>query len=73
MLIVGILVRVSIAVMKHHNQSNLGRKALFVLHIHINTVHHQRKSEQKLKHSKKLEVGADAEAVEELCLLAFSS
>ena len=37
------------------------------LHFTI-SVHHQRKSGQKLKQNKNLEAGADAEAMEECCL-----
>jgi hypothetical protein len=58
-------VRVSIAVMKHHDQSNLGRK-----HFH-STVHHQRK--QELKQGRNLEAGADAETMEGCCLLGYST
>ena len=58
-----VLVRVSIAVTKHHDQKpSWGRKGLFDLHIHI-AVHHQRKSGQELKHSRNLKVEADAEAM----------
>lgn len=56
------LVRVSIAVMQHHNQkASWGGKGLFILIFHIN-VHHQRKSGQGLKYSRNLEAGANEEA-----------
>ena len=53
----------TIAVMKHHNQRNLGEKSLFGLHFYI-TVYHQRKSGQERKQGKNLEARADAEAME---------
>jgi hypothetical protein len=43
----GILVRLTIAVMKHHEQKQLGRgKGLFSSHFQI-TVHHQKQWEQE--------------------------
>ena len=67
-----VLVRVSIAVSKHHVQkASLGRKSFFDLHFHIPV--HQRKSEQELKQGRDLKAGADAEAMEGCCLLACSS
>jgi len=45
---------------------------LFDLDFHI-SVHHQRKLGQELKWGKNLEAGADAEAMEECCLLACFS
>jgi hypothetical protein len=67
-----VLARVSIAVNKHHDQSNLRRKGLFGLHFHI-TLHYQRKSGQELKQGRSLEAGANAEAMEGCRLLACSS
>ena len=64
-----VLVRDSIAVMKHHTKATWGGKGLFGLHTHI-IVHHQRKLGQELKQSRNLEAGADAEAMEGYCLLA---
>jgi hypothetical protein len=55
--------------MKCDNQSNLGRKSL---HLEV-AVHHWWKSGQELKQVRNLEEGADAEAIEEGCLLACSS
>jgi hypothetical protein len=49
-----------------------GRKGLFGLYVHI-TVHPRGKSGQELKQYGNLEAGADAEAMEECCLLVFSS
>jgi fucose 4-O-acetylase-like acetyltransferase len=47
--IAGVLVRVIIAVMKHHYQNKKwGRKSFLVLYFHI-TVHHPRKLAQALK------------------------
>jgi hypothetical protein len=46
--------RVSIAIIKHCDQSHLGRKGLFHL-----TAHHTRKSGQEFK------VGTDADAMED--------
>ena len=64
-----ILVRVSIAAMKHHDHGgSWRRKHLFSLHIHI-AVHHQRKAGLELTQGRNLEVGADAEAMEGCCLL----
>lgn len=47
-------------------------KSLFDLHLHI-TVLHWRKYGQQLKQGRNEEAGADAEAVEEYCLLTCSS
>jgi hypothetical protein len=50
--------------MKHHDQkARWEGKTLTGLQFHI-TVHHQRKSGQELKQGRKLEAGADAEAME---------
>jgi hypothetical protein len=46
-----------------------GVKGLFILHFHI-AVHHKRKSGLELTQSRNLEAGADAQAMEECCLLA---
>ena len=63
-------IRVSIAVMKHHDQkASWGGKGLSDLHFLI-TDYHQRKSGQEVKQGRNLEVGADAEAMEGCCLLA---
>jgi hypothetical protein len=68
-----VLVRVSIAAMKHHDQEASWRgKGLFSLHFHT-ADHHQRKSGLELTQGKNLEVGVDAEAVEECCLLTCFS
>jgi hypothetical protein len=67
------LLRVSVAVMEHHDPKQLGKEGvLFLLYSHI-TVYYPRKSGQELKQVKNLEAGADAEAMEECCLLACFS
>jgi hypothetical protein len=54
---------------KHYDhEASCGGKGLFSLHFHI-AVHHQRKSGQELTQGRNLEAGADAEAMEECCLL----
>ena len=66
-----ILVRVNIVVMKQLDQSNLGTNGfiwLMCLH-HCSSLKGIR---QEFEQGKSLEAGADAEAVEECCLLAFS-
>ena len=64
------LVRVSIAVTKHlHQKPSWRGKGLFSLYFSI-AVHHSRKSGQELKHSRILEAGANAKAMEGSCLLA---
>lgn len=55
--------------MKH--KANWGGKGLFGLFFHI-SVRHQRKSGQELKKGRNLKTEADAEAMEEYCLLACS-
>jgi hypothetical protein len=52
------------AVMKHCDQSNLGRKRFIQLML---------KSGQELKQGRNLEAGADPEAMEGCCLQACSS
>jgi hypothetical protein len=64
--------RVTIAMMKHHDQKYVGEERVYGLHFYI-TVHHQRRSGQKLKQSRILEAGADSEASEGCCLLPCSS
>jgi hypothetical protein len=62
---------VTIAMIKHHNQSNLGRKEFigFILPHHSSSS----KSRQELKEGRNLEVVADTETMEEWCFLACSS
>ena len=67
-----VLVRDPIAVMKHHDQRDLGREGFVWLCFHI-TVQHQRKSGLDLKQGRKLEAGADIQATEVSCLLACYS
>ena len=59
-----VLVRFSIAVMKHHDQkASWGEEGLSGSHVHI-TVHHWRTSGQELTQGRNLEAGADAEILE---------
>jgi hypothetical protein len=65
-----VLVKVSIAAMKHHHrdqQARWGGKCLFGFCI---TVYHQRKSGQE--QDRNVEAGTDAEAMEGFCIQAFS-
>lgn len=55
--------------MKHHDQSNFGKKVFVLVGFHI-TVYHQRDSEQLLKESRNLETGVDTKTMEEDSLLA---
>jgi hypothetical protein len=56
--------------MKHHDQKASWRgKGLFRFYFHV-AAHHQRKSGQELTQGRKLEAGADAEAMDGCCLLA---
>ena len=67
-----VLVRVSIAVMKHHGQkASWEGKGLFGLHFCI-AVHHQRKAGQELKQNRNLEAGTEAEAMEGSCLFPMA-
>jgi hypothetical protein len=67
-----VLVRVSIAAMKHCEQKVSWRgKDLFGFYFHI--VRRQRKSEKEHKYGRSLEAGADTEAMEGCCVLACSS
>lgn len=61
---VSILVRISIATMKHCDQNvSCGGNSLFDgLHFQI-IVHHWRKSGQELKQGRNLEAGTDAEVM----------
>jgi hypothetical protein len=70
-----ILVRVSVAVRKHHDhKASWGGKGLFSLYFHI-AIHHGRKPGQKLEQEqgRSLEAEADVESMEGHCLLACSS
>ena len=62
-------VMATIAVMRHHNQTNWGGQDLFGLYFHI-FIHYQRKSEQELKQGRNLVAGAHVEIIERCCLLA---
>ena len=59
-----VLVRATIVVMKHYDQSNVERKRFICFMLCI-TVHHGRKLGQELKQGRNLEAGADIQAVEE--------
>jgi hypothetical protein len=62
-----VLVRISIAVVKHHSQkASWGGKGLFDLHFYVTV----KKSGQEFKQGRNLEAGADVEATEGCCLLA---
>ena len=64
----GVLVRVSMAALQHHDQGvSWGGKGLLSLHFHI-AVHHQRKSGLEPKQGRNLEAGVDAETMEVLLL-----
>jgi hypothetical protein len=58
-----------IAVMKHHEKSNLGREGFIWLIPH----HSSSSTGQELRQSRNPESGADAEAMEECCLLICST
>ena len=64
-------VKVSIAVIKHHDQRNWGGKGLFCLYFHITIL--IKGSEQGPNLGKNLEARAGAEALQECCWLAHSS
>ena len=57
---------------ENEEEANREEKGLFVLHFRV-IVHHWRKSGQELKQGWNLEAGADAETMEECCLLACLS
>lgn len=64
---IDVLVTVSVAAMKHHNQkASWGGKGLFGLHFQI-IVHPWRKPGQELKQGRNLKAGADADGC---CFLA---
>jgi hypothetical protein len=67
-----VIVRVTIAVMKHHKKNNMGRKVFNWLGLPNTIIHHQRKPEKELKKSRNLETGI-AVNMEECCLLVSSS
>ena len=66
-----VLVRASIAVMKHYDQSNLGRKGFVWLTLphHCSSLKEVRTGTQ----GRNKEAGADAEAMERGCLLACTA
>jgi hypothetical protein len=66
-----VLVRVTIVVMKHHDQSNLGRKGLIWLTLphHCSSFKEVRTGTQAYRNP---EAGADAEAMEGCCSLVCS-
>ena len=68
-----LLVRVSFAVMKHHDQGNLGVKGLFQFTFSGDNLSLKKKSRQEITQVHYLKAGAEAEAVEECCLLDHSS
>jgi hypothetical protein len=58
--------------MKHHDQKQYGEERVYLVSAFMALSYHGRKSGQELKHGRNLETGADAEDVEEGCLLACS-
>jgi hypothetical protein len=51
-------------------KKQVGDKRVYSAYTSHIAVHHQKKSGQELTQGKKLETGADAEAMKECCLLA---
>jgi len=66
-----VLVRVSIAAMKHDPKASWGGEGLFGLDFH-STVHYRRRSGQELKQGRNLEAGAGTKAIEGCGLMACS-
>jgi hypothetical protein len=67
----GVLVKVTIAAVKHYDESNLGRKGLIQLTLpyHNSSL---KKSGRDLKQGRNLEAGANTDSMEGCCLLAYS-
>jgi hypothetical protein len=64
-----VLLGISIAVVKHHDQCNLGRNGLHIpSHSPLREI---RTSGQELKQGRNLEAGADAESIEGYCFFFF--
>lgn len=63
-----VLARVS-TVIKYHNPKQLGRKEFILFYT---LVHYREKSGQELSQDRNLEIGTEAETMEECCLLAHS-
>ena len=71
---VGILVRVSTALTKPCDQKEVEKERVYMIFTYFQiVVPHLRKPGQELKQGRNLEEGADAEVMEECCLLACSS
>ena len=71
---VGVLVKVSTAVTKPYDQKEVEKERVCMTFTYFQiVVPHLRKPGQELKQSCNLEAGADAEVMEECCLLACSS
>lgn len=66
--IMAILFRVTIVVIKYHDQTNMGKRGLSDLHFY-SIAHYQRDSGQPLKQERNLGAGADAETMKRCCLL----
>jgi hypothetical protein len=64
---------VLVAVMKHHEQKQLGEEMVYLAYTSIGNAHYRRKSGQELKQGRNLDAGDDAEAMEKCCLLTYSS
>ena len=71
--LVSVLVRVTIAMMKHVTINKFVRKAVDLAYTSTLSFHHRRKSGQELEQSRNLKVGADAQAIGECCLRACFS
>ena len=67
-LIFNVLVRVSIAVTKRHEQKASLGEGVYLAYTVTYTVPHLRKSGQELKQGRNLEAGANAEAIKGFCL-----
>lgn len=65
-----VLVRVTISVIKHHDQTQLGEEGV---HFGLFSTALSIKSGQELKQGGNLESGTEAQALEEYCSLAYSS
>jgi hypothetical protein len=57
-------VRITVAVVRHHDRSKSGRKGFIWLTLPLHSLSSKRKSRQELKQGGNLEAGADAEAME---------
>jgi hypothetical protein len=70
---IGVLVRVTIALMKHCDPKQLREGRIYLAHISISLLIIRGSQRWELKQGKNLETGANAEAMEGCCLLACFS